>query len=144
MILAVYGTMKKGFRNHGRLQGARLVARGDVSGYRMHSIGHAPALVADKRFLNKATGVELYEVPKALIESVVDVREGVASGVYYRTVVRANVHGRTVRAVMYAMSEESLAQRDHGKIDSRIWEGGRVAVQSWWEDESEWEAENAV
>lgn len=122
MRLAVYGTMKWGLRNHSRLNGSRFIERGVVYGYRMHSIGHAPALVADKRYGHKPTEVEIYEVPSWLVKKVIDHKEGVGSGVYRRTTAEAlTSSGVLIRVQLYVMSNRSLNKRDHGKIADRVW-----------------------
>ena len=62
-LLFVYGTLKKGFHNHGVLKGAHCQGEAVLFGYDMYSLGGFPAIVKNVDAELPISG-ELYEVPE--------------------------------------------------------------------------------
>lgn len=58
-LLFVYGTLKKGFHNHGLLKSAGYITTIRVPGYKMHSMGGFPGIIPG----DGAIEAELYSVP---------------------------------------------------------------------------------
>lgn len=58
--IGVYGSLKKGFYNHGFLAGANPQGKAILRGYTLHSLGAYPAVVAGSP--KDLVGCEIYEV----------------------------------------------------------------------------------
>ena len=68
----VYGTLKRGFRLHDHMEGARFLAAGVLHGHRMHKITWYPAICADPEY--RVYG-ELFEVDDAILEVLDEVED---------------------------------------------------------------------
>ena len=86
-LVFVYGTLKRGCQNHGRLAGQTFVdvARSE-SGYRLYDLGHYPGLVADATSPLGVIG-EIWEVDEHAVADL-DAFEGVNEGLYCRRPIR--------------------------------------------------------
>ena len=101
--LFVYGTLKRGCKNHRHLAGQIYV--GDArtaSGFRLYDLGSYPGMVADPTDLDGVTG-ELWDVDAAALAHL-DGFEGVAEGLYRRELVRLESSSGfdTAHAYLYA------------------------------------------
>ena len=98
-LLFVYGTLKRGCKNHAHLATQRYV--GDarcVAGYRLYDLGSYPGLVADTTDTEGVTG-EVWSVDETALGHLDDF-EGIAEGLYRREPIQllapfdqANVYG---------------------------------------------------
>jgi gamma-glutamylaminecyclotransferase len=110
--LFVYGTLKKGFRNHRLLEGAKYLCDGFLSGYGMHSMGAYPAI----RPSSDAPGVhgELYEITDDMLPSL-DRLEGVPH-LYTREVESIECPDKDYGAVGLYAYVYVFARPLHGRI----------------------------
>lgn len=84
--LFVYGTLKRGCKNHRHLAGQSYVGEArTVPGYRLHDLGDYPGMVADPSDTAGVTG-ELWTVDAAALLHLDDF-EGVHEGLYTREAV---------------------------------------------------------
>jgi gamma-glutamylcyclotransferase (GGCT)/AIG2-like uncharacterized protein YtfP len=82
-VLFVYGTLKRGCKNHHHIADQRFLAQArTVPGYAMYDLGDYPGLVADASDTVGVTG-ELWEVDAATLAQL-DAFEGVDEGLYQR------------------------------------------------------------
>ncbi len=101
MKLAVYGTLRKGSNNLGRIEKTALI----YPGHRRF-----PAMIYDEA--GSGTVVEVHEVDSEMLITY-DHYEGVSEGVYQR--VKADVamdDGRTTKAWVYLAGEKVLEQSE--------------------------------
>jgi len=83
----VYGTLKRGCKNHPHLAGQTYVGEArTVPGFRLHHLGSYPGMVADPTDLEGVTG-ELWDVDAASLAHLDDF-EGVSEGLYRLELVR--------------------------------------------------------
>ncbi len=105
----VYGTLKRGCKNHHHLAGQTYVGEArTVPGFRLHHLGSYPGIVTDPADLEGVTG-ELWDVDAdALIH--LDDFEGVAEGQYRRVPVPIATPTGSVQAdtYLYAHGVEGL------------------------------------
>jgi gamma-glutamylcyclotransferase (GGCT)/AIG2-like uncharacterized protein YtfP len=81
--LFVYGTLKRGCKNHPHLSGQVYVGEARTApGYRLHDLGDYPGMVADSTDMAGVTG-ELWSVDAAALAHL-DEFEGVDEGLYRR------------------------------------------------------------
>ena len=66
-LVAVYGTLKKGFRNHHFLENSEYIKSERIKGFDMYDVGDYPGIVKGKGSIT----VELYKVDQ-LTESNID------------------------------------------------------------------------
>jgi gamma-glutamylcyclotransferase (GGCT)/AIG2-like uncharacterized protein YtfP len=84
--LFVYGTLKRGCKNHRHLAGQSYVDEArTVPGYRLHDLGDYPGMVADPTDTVGVTG-ELWTVDAAALLHLDDF-EGIHEGLYTREAV---------------------------------------------------------
>lgn len=89
-VLFVYGTLKRGFKNHRHIADQRFVGEARTApGYQLYDLGDYPGLVADGTDTLGVNG-ELWEVDAAGLVRL-DEFEGVAEGLYRR--VRVELFG---------------------------------------------------
>ncbi len=82
-LLFVYGTLKRGCKNHRQLAGQTFLAEARTGpGYRLHDLGDFPCLVPHPDDTQGVKG-ELWRVDEAALERL-DVFEGVNHGLYSR------------------------------------------------------------
>ena len=86
-LLFVYGTLKRGCKNHPHIADQRLVGEACTApGYRLYNLGDYPGLVADTTATDGVTG-EVWEVDAAALARLDDF-EGVAEVLYRRIQVK--------------------------------------------------------
>ncbi len=84
--LFVYGTLKRGCKNHRHLAGQTYVGEArTVPGYRLHHLGDYPGMIADPSDTAGVTG-ELWTVDAAALLHLDDF-EGIHEGLYTREAV---------------------------------------------------------
>jgi len=89
-VLFVYGTLKRGFKNHRHIADQRFVCEARTApGYRLYNLGDYPGLVVEATDTLGVTG-ELWEVDADSLARL-DEFEGVAEGLYRR--VRVELDG---------------------------------------------------
>jgi gamma-glutamylcyclotransferase (GGCT)/AIG2-like uncharacterized protein YtfP len=82
-VLFVYGTLKRGCKNHHHIADQRFLGQARTTpGYALYDLGAYPGLVADASDTAGVTG-ELWEVDEAALARL-DVFEGVDEGLYRR------------------------------------------------------------
>lgn|SRR5690606_2631371 len=102
-LVAVYGTLKKGFGNHHLLQTSKFIAAGSISGHRLYQSG-IPYVVCDATS-PYTVAVEVYEVSPATLERL-DSLEGHPDW-YRREVTSVQLSsGETVNAAVYKMRNQ--------------------------------------
>ena len=105
----VYGTLKRGCKNHRHLAGQTYVGEArTVPGFRLHHLGSYPGMVAAPDDHEGVTG-ELWDVDAAALAHLDDF-EGVAEGFYRRKLVQlAAPSGQTTaHTYLYARPIEGL------------------------------------
>jgi gamma-glutamylaminecyclotransferase len=80
--LFVYGTLKRGCKNHHHLVGQYVGEARTTPGYRLHDLGDYPGMVADATDTDGVTG-EIWSVDDAALAHLDDF-EGVDEGLYLR------------------------------------------------------------
>ena len=112
----VYGTLKRGGRNHAYLTGQQFISEARTTpGYTLYSLGDYPGMVRSVDVTNDVTG-EIWEVDTACLARL-DQLEGVAEGLYERvSIALAPPHSSlTAETYLYLRSVE-----------------GRNAIGSFW------------
>lgn len=105
----VYGTLKRGCKNHHHLSGQSYVGEARTApGFRLYHLGSYPGMVADLADLEGVTG-ELWDVNDAALARL-DEFEGVPEGQYCRVSVPVATPADTpqVGTYLYAKSVEGL------------------------------------
>lgn len=83
-LLFVYGTLKRGCKNHSQLADQRWVGSAQTQpGFRLYDLGDYPGLVTNPQGQSGILG-ELWEVDDKALRAL-DVFEGTAEGYYQRT-----------------------------------------------------------
>jgi len=83
----VYGTLKRGGRNHRFLAGQQFLGEARTApGYTLYSLGDYPGMVRSDHTSDQVTG-ELWAVDAACLEKL-DKLEGVAEGLYERAPIK--------------------------------------------------------
>lgn len=82
----VYGTLKRGCKNHHHLAGHFIGEARTAPGYRLHDLGDYPGMVADATHADGVTG-EIWSVDDAALAHL-DAFEGVDEGLYRRERVK--------------------------------------------------------
>ena len=114
----VYGSLKRGFSNHGQLAGARFLGAARTgSGYVLYQIGRYPALV---RARAGVVSGELFEVNADLLRRL-DVFENCPE-LYRRELVELSDQSR---AFSYTMSSAQV--RGYGMLAQNSWAGAAIA-----------------
>ncbi len=106
-LIFVYGTLKRGFSNHGCLAGQEFVGAAQTApGYVLFDLGGYPAMVADDDAPEGVSG-EVWRVDDECLAGL-DLLEGTAEGLYHREAVplRAPFPGGPVEAYVYQRSLE--------------------------------------
>lgn len=84
--LFVYGTLKRGYKNHHLLAGQTYVGEArTVPGYRLHDLGDFPGMIADSTDTAGVTG-EIWTVNATALARL-DAFEGVHEGLYTRSLI---------------------------------------------------------
>ena len=102
-LLFVYGTLKRGGRNHGVLSDQRFIGEArTVSGFRLFDLGEYPGMIADPNSPISVTG-EVWSVSEAALARL-DAFEGVPEGLYRRVAIRLQepFGGESVQTYLYA------------------------------------------
>jgi gamma-glutamylcyclotransferase (GGCT)/AIG2-like uncharacterized protein YtfP len=105
----VYGTLKRGCKNHHHLAGQTYVGDSRTApGFRLYHLGSYPGMVADPVDLEGVTG-ELWDVDAPALAHLDDF-EGIAEGQYRRVPVPIATPTDTIQAdtYLYAHSTEGL------------------------------------
>ena len=97
VLMATYGTMKKGQRNHWRVEEYEFLGTAEIQGYAMVDIGHAPAAIPNRES-SYSIIAEVYRISLKQLTEVIDIREGIHSGIYQRSTVMAEMIGVSPRA----------------------------------------------
>ena len=105
----VYGTLKRGCKNHRNLAGQTYAGEArTVPGFRLYSLGDYPGMAADPTDFEGVTG-EVWEVDDDMLVQL-DAFEGVSEGLYRREPVplEAPFAKTEVHAYLYARPIEGL------------------------------------
>lgn len=97
----VYGTLKKGYRNHRVLGDSKFLAEAKTASlYLLHDCGSYPCMTVAEKDGKQITG-EIYEVtdPRILVD--LDRLEGVGSGLYRRETIKLVNPEGTAEALGY-------------------------------------------
>jgi len=98
--LFVYGTLKRGCKNHPHIAGQAYIGEARTApGFRLYHLGSYPGMVADPDDLEGVTG-ELWDVDAAALAHLDDF-EGVAEGQYRRVSVSVATAAGTAQADTY-------------------------------------------
>lgn len=65
LLVAVYGSLRKGFGNSGLLKDSVFLGTTDIPGFIMYSLGSFPGIMPDK---DKSIFAEVYEITEATLE----------------------------------------------------------------------------
>jgi gamma-glutamylcyclotransferase (GGCT)/AIG2-like uncharacterized protein YtfP len=114
IIVAVYGSLKRGFYNHRLLEESTFMAEGQVDGLAMYSLGSYPMVVPG----NGQVAVELYEVDQ-LTFAQLDRLEGFPI-FYGRQVVTVNTAHCPVQAWIYVGRREQV--KGQRRVRSGQWQ----------------------
>jgi gamma-glutamylaminecyclotransferase len=101
-LLFVYGTLKRGCKNHAHLAGQTYLGEArSVAGYRLYDLGDYPGMIADPSDSEGVTG-EVWSVDAPTLAHLDDF-EGVAEGLYRREPMPllAPFDGREVYGYLY-------------------------------------------
>jgi len=104
-LVFVYGTLKRGFINHHRMEGQEFVgAAATVPGYVLYELEGYPGMVADAAAAEGVTG-EVWSVDDECLRGL-DALEGTGEGLYRRESVplQAPFAGSRVEAYVYMRS----------------------------------------
>lgn len=116
-LLFVYGTLKRGCRNHSVLRNQSFVGEAStVPGFRLLNLGEYPGMIADHTSLLSVTG-EIWSVERAALERL-DAFEGVGEGLYRRAAIRLQepfAH-ELIQTYLYARAIAGLPE-----IASGVW-----------------------
>ncbi len=113
VIVAVYGSLKRGFYNHRLLERSRFMATGTVAGFTMYSLGAFPMIVEG----TGSVAVELYEVDRQTLAAL-DRLEGFPS-FYQRQIVTAQTDCCPVEAWIYHGKPEQV--KGQRRIQDGVW-----------------------
>jgi gamma-glutamylcyclotransferase (GGCT)/AIG2-like uncharacterized protein YtfP len=106
-LVFVYGTLKRGYGNHGLLAGQAFEGEARTApGFALFSLGSHPGMVERPGESGSVTG-EVWSVDAACLEKL-DALEGIAEGLYRRGAVSLTgpFAGREVEAYFYLLSLE--------------------------------------
>lgn len=112
-IVAVYGSLKKGFGNHVFLQNANYLSDAKADGWDMYSFGPFPMVIPG----NGTIAVELYEVDKQVMQSL-DGLEGFPR-FYNRMVIETQAPWCPVEAWIYFGSADQVEQMP--RVNDGVW-----------------------
>lgn len=101
-FLFVYGTLRRGYSNHRRLENAKFVQEDTISGFTMHSLGGFPGLVQGSSVIFG----EVYEINDQILQSC-DYLEGYPR-FYNRKVVETSTG---IRVWVYYLEGKSYSNR---------------------------------
>lgn len=115
-IVAVYGTLKKGFGNNRVLGNSKLIGTSVIDGFKMYSVGGFPAIVNDVG----SVMVELYRVDDSVLPNL-DRLEGYSPGEDDGMYLRRTLDGQelTVRMV-----DGSVGFMSGSKVSFYLWNSG--------------------
>lgn len=115
-LLFVYGTLKRGGRNHGVLSDQSFVSEArTVPGFRLYHLGEYPGMIADPRSPISVTG-EVWSVSDEALARL-DAFEGVPEGLYRRVAIQlTELFEAPVQTYLYAQSVS-----DRTEIVSGLW-----------------------
>jgi gamma-glutamylaminecyclotransferase len=102
-VLAVYGTLRKGYHNHKHMTGAKFIGKGvTAERHRMYGDGVPFVAEGDERGEGGNIRVEVYEVSRAQMNGPIDSLEG-HPNVYTRRKTPIRIDGRndTIEAWLY-------------------------------------------
>jgi gamma-glutamylcyclotransferase (GGCT)/AIG2-like uncharacterized protein YtfP len=114
LIVAVYGSLKRGFYNHRLLERSTFLSDGQVQGFEMFSLGSFPMVTPGRG----AIAVELFEVDHATFAQL-DRLEGFPN-FYGRTVVTVSTAYCPVQAWLYVGRREQV--KGHPRVRSGLWQ----------------------
>lgn len=112
--LFVYGTLKRGYRNHQLLEKSSYMGKGTISGYDLYDLGSFPAII---RGTGEVYG-ELYEIDTETMKKV-DWLESEGS-LYIKMPVNVSQDGKMIIAITYIFNRQVHNAK---KID-REWRNG--------------------
>lgn len=112
-LLFVYGTLKRGCRNHHRLATQRFVgAAHSVAGYRLYDLGDYPGIVPEPTATEGVVG-EVWEVDEECLREL-DRFEGVDDGLYRRDPINLEPPFGTRRIDAYFAARSVVGCREVG------------------------------
>jgi gamma-glutamylcyclotransferase (GGCT)/AIG2-like uncharacterized protein YtfP len=112
-LVAVYGSLKKGFGNHMLLADAPLIATGFAKGWNMYSLSYYPMIIPGDGDVQ----VEIYQVTKAEMDRL-DALEGYPD-YYNRKITYVTTSMRVIQAWIYYGRESQVKGRR--EVVSGIW-----------------------
>lgn len=104
MLVAVYGTLKKGRGNHGLMMDSEFINKETVKGFIMYNVGGFPVVYRD---INHSIVVEVYEVSQHVLESNLDPLEGHPN--WYK---REQIETTVGTAWLYIMTDDRYRVQD--------------------------------
>lgn len=109
-LVAVYGSLKKGFGNHRLLEKADFVGTDRISGWVMYHLGGFPGIIAGEGDIS----IELYKVNRTEFRHL-DMLEGYPS--FYN---RKQVTTNEGEAWIYYLNDENMYS-DHPIVENGVW-----------------------
>lgn len=109
-LMFVYGTLKRGFRNHHLIKNSKFIGDGVIKGYAMYDLGSFPGIKKDE---NEEVKGEVFEIDQNTLKRVDQLEsEGY---LYIRT--RADVHleGEIIKAATYVYNRGVINAPKVGK-----------------------------
>jgi len=106
-LIFVYGTLKRGCRNHSFLSGQEFIGIAQTGpGFRLFSLGEHPGMVPDPKDARGVVG-EVWSVDEACLARL-DVLEGLAENIYERkpVILRPPFAAQTVETYFFLQSVE--------------------------------------
>lgn len=135
-LVFVYGSLKRGFGNHGFLENSKFLGITDTVHrvYRMYPLfGSFPTVVATNDEAYAITG-ELYEVDYDTLKRL-DILEG-DGHMYTRRLTSVHNGSDTVEAWMYMMPEDDRLIRDNVAYPSKrfVYTDSKLGTQEWFQE----------
>jgi gamma-glutamylaminecyclotransferase len=100
----VYGTLKRGYWNHPRLEGATFIGEARASGFALYNVSAFPGMIAEKG--GKVRG-EVYEITPEILRSL-DILEGVP-WMYKRETISVQCNRASLDVFAYIWQREVAA-----------------------------------
>lgn len=111
----VYGTLKRGCKNHQQLAGQHYIGEArTIAGYRLYDLGDYPGMVADPTDTHGVSG-EVWSVDEPALARL-DAFEGVNEGLYRRIPVRLLPPFQADTVNTYVYARELLGSRALGDV----------------------------
>lgn len=102
MLIAVYGSLKQGYHNHGVIEGSRLLGQDHLTGWDMYNLGAFPGIIAGEGTIH----VEVYDVDQETalrVDALEGYRESNEKSSFY---VRKTVQTQYGMASLYVFNKD--------------------------------------